>query len=61
MHIDVYEPVAYTTGTGTAAVKLEAPQLSRVQICDETRLVSNYGLLFVNNNPFNSCVEVWHR
>ena len=35
MHIDVYEPVAYTTGTGTTAVKLEAPQLFRVQICDE--------------------------
>ena len=36
MHIDVYEPVVHTTGTGTAAVKLEVPQLSRVQICDET-------------------------
>ena len=36
MHINVYEPVAYTAGTDTAAVKLEAPQLSRVQICDET-------------------------
>ena len=32
MHNDVYEPVAYTTGmTGTAAVKLGAPQLPRVQ------------------------------
>ena len=32
VHIDVYEPVAYTSRmTGTAAVKLEAPQLPRVQ------------------------------
>ena len=32
MHIDVYEPVAYTTWMiGTAALKLEAPQLFRVQ------------------------------
>ena len=36
MNIDVYEPVVHTPGTGTASVKLEAPQLSRVQICDET-------------------------
>ena len=44
MYNDVYEPVAYTTGmTGTAAVKLEAPQLPW--------LVSNYGLLLLNNNP----------
>ena len=33
MHIDVYEPVPYTSGmTGTAAVKLEAPQLPILQI-----------------------------
>ena len=32
MYNDIYEPVAYTTGmTGTPAVKLEAPQLLRVQ------------------------------
>ena len=36
MRIDVYEPVAYTTGTGTAVVNLEAAQLSRVLICEET-------------------------
>ena len=59
MHIDIYESVPYTSGmTGTAAVKLEAPQLPRLQICDETWLVSNYGLCFVNNNPLtiNNCV-----
>ena len=63
MHNDVYEPVAYTTGmTGTAAVKLEAPQLPRVQEFMMKHGLSNYGLLLLNNNPLtiNNCVEVWH-